>query len=593
MNQNLFDAIKRYAGEKSSFIPIAMVLSGLSAVCSMFPYLYIYYIIDEVISHIHEGEYPSVISQYAYSALAFACGGIFFYFLSLTFSHLGAFRIEREMRYQAMKRILSFPLVFFNQNTTGKIRKIIDDNVSITHSFVAHQLPDLVAGITMPIVFIVALFVFDWRFGVVTLCLLLLSAFFIKRMMGGEKSNSMRQYMNALEDMNTEAVEYIRGIPVVKTFQQSVFSFKGFHDAILRYRDWAYKYALSCCNPMRGFILSIQGMSIAFVFLFVLLLKLGYSSAALINPFIFYVIFTPLCVVIMNKIMHLGEAASLAREAIDRIGNLLSHPTLQEVATDKEYIPTDFSVTFENVSFSYTDDQSQEKKKQAVINVSFTIPQGKMVALVGASGGGKSTIAKLIPRFADVNSGCIKIGGIDIRNISSKNLMSYITFIFQSSKLFKMSLLDNIRYAKPNATIEEVNKALAIAQCKDIIEKMPDGLNTIIGTKGVYLSGGEQQRISLARAILKDAPIIILDEATAFSDPENEHLFQQAFSAITQDKTVLTIAHRLSTIKDADSIIVVKDSEIKETGTHSDLVAQNGVYASMWAEYQKSISWKI
>ena len=264
MNQNLFDAIKRYAGEKSSFIPIAMVLSGLSAVCSMFPYLYIYYIIDEVISHIHEGEYPSVISQYAYSALAFACGGIFFYFLSLTFSHLGAFRIEREMRYQAMKRILSFPLVFFNQNTTGKIRKIIDDNVSITHSFVAHQLPDLVAAITMPIVFIVALFVFDWRFGVVTLCLLLLSAFFIKRMMGGEKSNSMRQYMNALEDMNTEAVEYIRGIPVVKTFQQSVFSFKGFHDAILRYRDWAYKYALSCCNPMRGFILSIQGMSIAF-----------------------------------------------------------------------------------------------------------------------------------------------------------------------------------------------------------------------------------------------------------------------------------------------------------------------------------------
>lgn len=593
MNQKLFCAIRRYAGKKASFIPIAMFLSGLSAVCSMFPYLYIYYIIDEVIAHIHEGEYPSVISQYAYSALAFACGGIFFYFLSLTFSHLGAFRIEREIRYRAMKKILSFPLVFFNQNTTGKIRKIIDDNVSITHSFVAHQLPDLVAAITMPIVFIVALFVFDWRYGVVTLCLLLLSAFFIKHMMGGEKSNSMRQYMDALEDMNTEAVEYIRGIPVVKTFQQSVFSFKGFHEAILRYRDWAYKYALTCCNPMRGFILSIQGMSIAFVFLFVLLLKLGYSSAALTNPFIFYVIFTPLCVVIMNKIMHLGEAASLAKEAIDRIGNLLAQPTLKEVTTDKECIPTDFSVTFENVSFSYTDNQSQEKKKQAVNNVSFTIPQGKTVALVGASGGGKSTIAKLIPRFADVDSGSVKIGGIDIRNISNKNLMSYVSFVFQSSKLFKMNLLDNIRYAKPDATIEEVNKAIDIAQCRDIIEKMPDGLNTIIGAKGVYLSGGEQQRISLARAMLKDAPIIILDEATAFADSENEHLFQQAFSAITQDKTVLTIAHRLSTIKDANSIIVVKDSEIKETGTHSELVAQNGVYASMWTEYQKSISWKI
>lgn len=593
MNQKLFCAIRRYAGKKASFIPIAMFLSGLSAVCSMFPYLYIYYIIDEVIAHIHEGEYPSVISQYAYSALAFACGGIFFYFLSLTFSHLGAFRIEREIRYRAMKKILSFPLVFFNQNTTGKIRKIIDDNVSITHSFVAHQLPDLVAAITMPIVFIVALFVFDWRYGVVTLCLLLLSAFFIKHMMGGEKSNSMRQYMDALEDMNTEAVEYIRGIPVVKTFQQSVFSFKGFHEAILRYRDWAYKYALTCCNPMRGFILSIQGMSIAFVFLFVLLLKLGYSSAALTNPFIFYVIFTPLCVVIMNKIMHLGEAASLAKEAIDRIGNLLAQPTLKEVTTDKECIPTDFSVTFENVSFSYTDNQSQEKKKQAVNNVSFTIPQGKTVALVGVSGGGKSTIAKLIPRFADVDSGSVKIGGIDIRNISNKNLMSYVSFVFQSSKLFKMNLLDNIRYAKPDATIEEVNKAIDIAQCRDIIEKMPDGLNTIIGAKGVYLSGGEQQRISLARAMLKDAPIIILDEATAFADSENEHLFQQAFSAITQDKTVLTIAHRLSTIKDANSIIVVKDSEIKETGTHSELVAQNGVYASMWTEYQKSISWKI
>ena len=344
---------------------------------------------------------------------------------------------------------------------------------------------------------------------------------------------------------------------------------------------------------MRGFILSIQGMSIAFVFLFVLLLKLGYSSAALTNPFIFYVIFTPLCVVIMNKIMHLGEAASLAKEAIDRIGNLLAQPTLKEVTTDKECIPTDFSVTFENVSFSYTDNQSQEKKKQAVNNVSFTIPQGKTVALVGVSGGGKSTIAKLIPRFADVDSGSVKIGGIDIRNISNKNLMSYVSFVFQSSKLFKMNLLDNIRYAKPDATIEEVNKAIDIAQCRDIIEKMPDGLNTIIGAKGVYLSGGEQQRISLARAMLKDAPIIILDEATAFADSENEHLFQQAFSAITQDKTVLTIAHRLSTIKDANSIIVVKDSEIKETGTHSELVAQNGVYASMWTEYQKSISWKI
>lgn len=585
--RTFLSTIKRYAGDRNWFLKLSMVLSALSAVSSMLPYLFIFLIVKELFNHWQNLHESTLLLTYAWYAVGFALLGIFFYFSSLMASHLAAFRIERNMRKFSMQKILKMPLGFFGKNTSGKLRKVIDDNAAITHGFIAHQLPDLMSALFMPIVFVLFIFMVDWRFGIASLVPLLMSFYFISRMMGGDKQQSMRRYMDALEAMNSEAVEYVRGIPVVKVFQQSIYSFKRFHTAIINYKDWAYNYSLLCKNSLVLFIVSIQGITVVLTWVFILLADQNPNYLTVTLGFIFYVVFTPICMVMMNKIMHLGEGLNTAKEAISRIDALLENQTDRKQGT--EPFPKNHTIAFHNVHFAY----DEESDSKALDGVTFELPGRHTYALVGPSGSGKTTIARLIPRFWDVTSGAITIGGIDICDIKEQELMENISFVFQNTKLFRMSLLENIRYSRPDASMREVEQAIDMAQCRDIIEKMPNGLDTMIGSDGVYLSGGEQQRIAIARAILKSAPILILDEATAFSDPENEHKIQQAFKVLMQDKTVIMIAHRLPTIKDSNLILVMDQGKLREEGTHNELMSEDTLYRKMWNEYQESIAWEL
>ncbi|MDD4722745.1 MAG: ABC transporter ATP-binding protein, partial [Acidaminococcaceae bacterium] len=491
-----------------------------------------------------------------------------------------------NMRKAAMHKIVDLPLGFFRTNASGKLRKVIDDNASLTHSFLAHQMPDLAGVVVMPIVFLAVLFIFDWRLGLVCLLPTVLSLVFLQRMMGGDRVERMNKYLNALEDMNTAAVEYVRGIPVVKVFQQTVYSFKNFHEAIITYWQFASEFAISCRIPMVGYMLTINGPSLLLIPIGLLLIFNAYDYKAFLLDLLFYMLFVPLSAVFMNKIMYTGENTMAAKEAVDRIYKIIENEPL----TEGKFAETTESdeVRFTNVSFSYPGNT-----KAAVKSVDFTIPEGKTYALVGPSGSGKSTLASLVPRFWDVDSGSITIGGVDVRGFKESSLMQKIAFVFQNTKLFKTSLLENIRAANTNASVEEVLHAAHLAQCDDILAKMPRGIETHVGSDGVYLSGGEQQRIALARAILKDAPIVILDEATAFADPENEYQIQKAFEHLIKSKTVLMIAHRLSSIKNVDCILVMENGEIVEQGTHNYLLGQNGIYAGMWREYQTAVAWKV
>ena len=441
----------------------------------------------------------------------------------------------------------------------------------------------------MPVAVIILLFVFDWRLGICCLLPLVISVFFLKKMMGGDNADFMSGYMTALETMNKEAVEFVRGIPVVKVFQQTVYSFKNFHAAIEEYKKYASGYAICCRIPLTGFNVTLNGTFILLIPAAVLILT-GSSGQAdsqkLFLDFLFYSLFTPICTTMMNRIMFASEQLMAAKSAISRIEAVLQEKPLEESNTPKQ--PKDASVVFQDVSFTY-----QGTEKKALDHVSFEIPSGKTIALVGASGSGKSTAASLIPRFYDVQEGAVLVGGVDVREIAKNDLMEQIAFVFQNTRLFNDTLLENIRAARPEATRDEVLKAAGAAQCKDIIDRLPNGLDTVVGNGGTYLSGGENQRIALARAILKDAPIIVLDEATAFADAENEHQIQLAFEGLTRGKTVLMIAHRLSTIQNADTILVFGDGKIVECGNHQELVNQNGIYASMWKEYQTQITWKV
>ncbi|NPE27839.1 ABC transporter ATP-binding protein [Methanococcoides sp. SA1] len=577
--------LQEYMAERKILLPGALILSAISALISMVPFILIWLIIRELLIFQTESSQELIIS-YAWWAMLSAIGSTIIYFLALTLSHLAAFRVETNIRRQSMQKIVYLPLGFFDKNTSGSIRKIIDDNASIIHSFLAHQLPDMAVSLFMPLASLVLIFVFDWRLGLACLLPMILSMFFMGQMMGKKGNYFLMSYMNSLEDMNTEAVEYVRGIPVVKVFQQTVYSFKNFHDSILRYKDLVFNYTMLWEKPMSAFTVIIHGFVYVLVPVAILLIGNSQNYALILLDLFFYILITPLFAQSIMKTMHLNMALGQASEAVNRVEKLLNVKSLPMAVNPKPI--KNHEISFKGVSFSYP---GYEQK--AIENISFTIPEGKTFALVGASGSGKTTIARLVPRFWDTDSGQVTIGGNDVKEVSQNDLMQHVSFVFQNTRLLKTSLLENIRYGNPDATIEAVECAVELAQCQEIISKLPNGLNTMVGVEGTYLSGGEQQRIALARAILKDAPIVVLDEATAFADPENAHLIQKALAKLTKDKTVLMIAHRLTSVVDVDSILVIDKGKIAEQGSHSELIEKQGMYAKMWNEYQKSVQWTI
>ncbi|WP_461638149.1 ABC transporter ATP-binding protein [Labilibaculum euxinus] len=577
--------LQNYAGGRKIFLPLSLFLSAISSLTGMLPYIFIWFIIKELF-HI-EGDYSQVgITTYAWWAVGTAVGSVVLYFTALTLSHLVAFRVETTMRWRAMQKIVRMPLGFFDNNSSGRIRKIIDDNASITHTFLAHQLPDLAGSVLMPLTAIVLIFVFDWRLGLACLVPIIIAMALMSFMMGNKGKKFMENYMTSLEDMNTEAVEYVRGIPVVKVFQQTVFSFKNFHNSIISYKQMVFEYTKTWENPMSVTTVVINGF--VFFLVPVAVLLIGYSgnyALVLLNLFL-YILLTPVFSQGIMKSMYMNQALGQAKEAVNRMESLTNVEPLQSSVNPKSI--TKYDICFKNVSFSYPG-----AANKAVDSVSFTIPEGKTIALVGASGSGKTTIARLVPRFWDADTGQVCIGGTDVKEIDHKELMNHVSFVFQNTKLFKTSLLDNIKYGNPDVSVKAVERAVDLAQCREIINKLSNGLDTKIGVEGTYLSGGEQQRIVLARAILKDAPIVVLDEATAFTDPENEHLIQKALGKLTKGKTVLLIAHRLTSVMDADIILVIDESKIAEQGSHHELLNKEGIYSKMWNEYQQSIKWTI
>lgn len=572
-------------GKRKVLLPAAMLLSALSALAGMLPYILIWLIVRELLEH---GEITSSgnVVTYAWWAAGMAVASIVLYFAALMSSHLAAFRVESNLRKEAMRQIVRMPLGFFDINTSGRIRKIIDDNAGVTHSFLAHQLPDLAATFLVPLVAAILIFVFDWILGLACIVPVIIAMLVMGFMMNAEGRQFMKSYMTSLEEMNTEAVEYVRGIPVVKVFQQTIYSFKNFHRCIMNYNKMVFGYTRMWEKPMSLYTVIINGFVFFLAPLAILLIGYSGNYASVLLNFFLFVLITPVFSQSIMKSMYLNQALGQASEAIGRLENLVAYEYLTVVEHPQPV--KEFSIQFEKVSFSYPG-----ANQKAVDDVSFTIPQGDTVALVGASGGGKTTIARLVPRFWEATEGKVLIGGINVREIAPEELMKYISFVFQNTKLFKTSLLENIKYGNPDATMEEVERAVDMAQCREIINKLPLGLNTKIGTEGTYLSGGEQQRIVLARAILKNAPIIVLDEATAFADPENEHLIQQALKELTKGKTVLMIAHRLSSITDADNILVIDKGKIAEQGTHANLLGKQGIYYHMWNEYQQSVRWTI
>lgn len=572
-------------GKRKVLLPAAMLLSALSALAGMLPYILIWLIVGELLEH---GEITSSgnVVTYAWWAAGMAVASIVLYFAALMSSHLAAFRVESNLRKEAMRQIVRMPLGFFDINTSGRIRKIIDDNAGVTHSFLAHQLPDLAATFLVPLVAAILIFVFDWILGLACIVPVIIAMLVMGFMMNAEGRQFMKSYMTSLEEMNTEAVEYVRGIPVVKVFQQTIYSFKNFHRCIMNYNKMVFGYTRMWEKPMSLYTVIINGFVFFLAPLAILLIGYSGNYASVLLNFFLFVLITPVFSQSIMKSMYLNQALGQASEAIGRLENLVAYEHLTVVEHPQPV--KEFSIQFEKVSFSYPG-----ANQKAVDDVSFTIPQGNTVALVGASGGGKTTIARLVPRFWEATEGKVLIGGINVREIAPEELMKYISFVFQNTKLFKTSLLENIKYGNPDATMEEVERAVDMAQCREIINKLPLGLNTKIGTEGTYLSGGEQQRIVLARAILKNAPIIVLDEATAFADPENEHLIQQALKELTKGKTVLMIAHRLSSITDADNILVIDKGKIAEQGTHANLLGKQGIYYHMWNEYQQSVRWTI
>lgn len=586
-NKNKFIRLLNYSGNYKYLTIVGMFLSALSAICLLVPFVYIWDVVNALLAVAPDFTKAQNLDVYAINAFTFAVLGIILNFFGLMGTHLSAFKNEKNMKDAAIKHLLKLPLGYFSNHTSGGLRKIIDYSTAKTEIFLAHQLFDLTGAIMTPIVFLILLFSFDWRLGLICLIPIILCFVFMYPMFSKESRNSMEKYEKYLEEMNGEAVEYVRGIPVTKAFQQSIYSFKNFINAIKNYGKFSAEYSMSTHIPMTAFTVSINGF-------FALLIPAGILLAGSVVDvkffanFMFYIIFTPICAVMMMKIMTVSQDWMLASCALDSIEAILNENPLVDPINPQK--PKNHSIEFEGVYFDY---ENADGDEHILNDVNLKINENETVALVGPSGGGKTTIASLIPRFWDVNQGSIKVGDVDVRSISTKELMKNISFVFQNTTLFKDSIYNNVAIGRKGASRDDVKKALSLTQCDDIIDELPDGINTVIGSEGTYLSGGQQQRIALARAVLKDAPIIILDEATALADPENEYLIQKAISEITKDKTVIMIAHRLSSVKNVDKIYVVENGRIVEEGNHHALIDSGGIYSRMWDEFNQSIQWKV
>ena len=573
-----------YAGGHRVFTYASWILAALSALVALVPFLYIWMILRDILAVAPDYAQAVNIPHYGWMAVLYAVLSFLIYICALLCSHLSAFRVATNLRLAVTEHLAKLPLGFTERYGSGRLRKVIQESTGAAETYLAHQLPDQYSAMATPVGLLVLLFVFDWRLGLLSLAPVVLAFLIMATMTGSRMAEKMRQYGNALAAMSNEAVEYVRGIPVVKTFGQSVFSFKKFKATIDEYEKWVVAYTKEMRMPMMFYTAAVNGV---FAFLIaggLLLTKNGVTPEFLLN-LLFYVIITPVISLTLTKIMHMSEDKMIVADALSRIDTVLDAEPVSVSGQPKH--PKDGSVTLTDVRFSY------DGEKDVINGVSMDIRPGQTVALVGPSGGGKSTLASLIVRFFDVGSGSIRVGGADVREIPKEELMDTVSFVFQNSRLLKGSILDNVKLGKPDATEEEVLAALKTAQCMDIIEKFPEGIHTVIGTKGVYLSGGEQQRIAIARAVLKNAPILILDEATAFADPDNEAKVQAAFGELAKGKTVIMIAHRLSTVANADCIYVVQDGKIAEAGTKDALCAKDGLFAKMWRDYQSSVQWKV
>ena len=579
-----FSRLMGYAGGHRVFTYASLVLSAASALVALVPFVYIWKILRDVLNAAPDYAQAVNIPHYGWMAVLFAVLAYLIYIAALMCSHLSAFRVATNLRLAVSEHLAVLPLGFAETFGSGKLRKIIHESTGAAETYLAHQLPDQYNAIATPVGLLVLLLAFDWRLGLLSLAPVVLAFLIMATMTGKRMAEKMRQYGNALEAMSNEAVEYVRGIPVVKTFGQSVFSFKKFKATIDEYEKWVISYTKDLRLPMMFYTAAVNGV---FAFLIaggLLFTTHGVNPEFLLN-LLFYIIITPVISLTLTRMMYMSESKMVVADALARIDSVLEAAPMQVQAVSQH--PQDGSVTLRDVHFSY------DGKTEVIKGVSLKIQPGQMVAFVGPSGGGKSTLANLICRFFDVQSGSVRVGGADVRDIPKEELMDTISFVFQNSRLLKGSILDNVRLGRAQATEAEVLAALKAAQCMDIVEKFPEGIHAVIGTKGVYLSGGEQQRVAIARAMLKNAPILILDEATAFADPDNEAKVQAAFAQLAKGKTVLMIAHRLSTVANADCIYVVQDGQIVESGTKDELCAQNGLFARMWQEYQASVQWKV
>lgn len=584
--KSAFSKLMELAGNHKYFSYISFVLAVISAWIALIPFYDVWRIIKEIIEVRPDFNKAVHITSYGWQAVGFALLSMVFYIAALMCSHKAAFKVQANMRVYMMGHIMKLPLGYVESKGTGKIRKIVTDSSAATETYLAHNLPDKAVSYATPIGLLAMMAVFDWRLGLISLIPAVLAFVIMGTMMMGTKmAEDMKQYQNSLETMSSEAVEYVRGVPVLKTFGQTVFSFKRFKAAIDDYEKWTIDYTKAMMLPMIGFTVFSNAIFAALIIAVYALCGNAITDTFLLN-LIFYILITATLTTTLMKVAYAGESQMIVEDALKRMDEILDVKELPDGTSDNKI--KDVSVSLKNVKFSYDD-----AKTNAIDGISLDIKAGEHIAFVGPSGGGKTTLASLIARFWDVSNGSISIGGVDIKNIENKKLMDMVSYVFQDSRLLKTSILENVRMGRPDASDSEVIEALKKAQCSDIIDKLPEGVNTVIGSKGTYVSGGEMQRLSIARAFLKNAPILILDEATAFADPDNEKKVQLAFESLSKDKTVIMIAHRLSTVTNADCIYVLKDGKIAESGTHEALVDAGGVYTHMWNEYNKSVNWQV
>lgn len=581
-----FSELMGFAGKYRFLTYASWILSAASALLALVPFVCVWFIIRDVVEADGNFSQAADLARYGWMALLFAALSMVVYFGALMCSHLSAFRIASNIRRAALGRVVRLPSGFTAHFGSGRIRRIINESSGATETYLAHQLPDMAGAVITPVGMLVLLFAFDWMLGLLSLVPTVLAFLVMARMTGKRMAESMRQYQNALDAMNNEAMEYVRGIPVVKTFGQTVFSFKRFKGQIDSYSRWTIAYTKQLRAPMIAFTTLINAVFAVLIAAALIVTGRGATDPIFLLNLLFYIVFTPVLAVTLNKVMYMSENTMIVSDALDRIHLVLDAQPLPE--PDAPALPADGSVAFEDVSFRYPGAGTD-----ALHGVNLRVAPGQTVALVGPSGGGKTTAASLVARFWDVTGGAVKVGGVDVRRIGKRTLADTVACVFQDSVLLKTSVFENVRMGRPSASREEVAAALHAAQCDDILSKLPQGMDTVIGSKGVFLSGGERQRIAIARVILKDAPVVVLDEATAFADPENEYLVQRAFERLAKGKTVLMIAHRLTTVRNADRIYVLKDGAVAEEGTHDGLVEQGGIYAAMWKEYQASVSWKV